>query len=258
MKAIILSAGQGRRLLPLTRRRPKCLINLSGISILEWQLFALREAGVEEVVVVTGFAAEEVEKAVHQADIRSMRVRLLHNPFYAVSDNLASCWVARHEMTGEFFIINGDTLSEPTIAKRLLANDKAPIVVTIDRKSNYDADDMKVSVEGDRLRAIGKTLNPSIVNGESIGFLRFNARGAELFLDEIDRAMKSEQGLKQWYLSAIDTIAKASGEVGTLSVEGLEWCEIDFPADLRKGEAMTRGWLAGYDGNEKLVRESHS
>src|SRR3546814_15351970 len=75
MKAIILSAGQGRRLLPLTRRRPKCLINLSGISILEWQLFALREAGVEEVVVVTGFAAEAVEKAVHQAGIRSMRVR---------------------------------------------------------------------------------------------------------------------------------------------------------------------------------------
>src|SRR3546814_2578331 len=58
--------------------------------------------------------------------------------------------------------------------------------------------DMKVSVEGDRLRAIGKTLDPSIVNGESIGFLRFNARGAELFLDEIERAMKSEQGLKQW------------------------------------------------------------
>src|SRR3546814_1009788 len=76
---------------------------------------------------------------------------------------------------------------------------------------------------------------------------------AELFLDEIERAMKSEQGLKQWYLSAIDTIAKASGEVGTLSIEGLEWCEIDFPADLRKGEAVTRGWLAGYDGNEKQI-----
>src|SRR3546814_5142883 len=90
MKAIILSAGQGRRLLTLTRRRPKCLINLSGISILEWQLFALREAGVEEVVVVTGFAAEEVEKAVHQAGIRSMRVRLLHNPFYAVSEDRKS------------------------------------------------------------------------------------------------------------------------------------------------------------------------
>src|SRR3546814_14215615 len=117
---------------------------------------------------------------------------------------------------------------------------------------------MKFSFGVDRLRAIGKTLDPSNVNGESIGFLRFNARGAELFLDEIERAMKSEQGLKQWYLSAIDTIAKASGEVGTLSIEGLEWCEIDFPADLRKGEAVTRGWLVGYDGNEKLVRDRKS
>src|SRR3546814_20858833 len=120
------------------------------------------------------------------------------------------------------------------------------------------SDLMKVSVEGDRLRAIGKTLDPSIVNGESIGFLRFNARGAELFLDEIERAMKSEQGLKQWYLSAMDTNANASGAVGTLSIAGLEWCEIDFPAALRKGGAVNRGWLAGDYGNGRLVLESHT
>src|SRR3546814_11868791 len=61
MKALILSAGQGSRLLPLTESRPKCLIELSGRSLLEWQLLALSRAGIDEVVLVTGFAAEQVE-----------------------------------------------------------------------------------------------------------------------------------------------------------------------------------------------------
>src|SRR3546814_11301517 len=81
MKAIILSAGQGRRLLPLTRRRPKCLINLSGISILAWQLFALRAAGVEEVVVVTDRTSVVTGKSVSvRVDLgvrRSIQKRML-------------------------------------------------------------------------------------------------------------------------------------------------------------------------------------
>ena len=57
MKAIILSAGQGRRLLPLTASRPKCLIELGGRSLLEWQLISLAAAGVREAVIVVGYGA---------------------------------------------------------------------------------------------------------------------------------------------------------------------------------------------------------
>ena len=63
MKAIILSAGQGRRLLPLTENRPKCLIPLATRSLLEWQLRNLAQAGVREAVVVTGFGADQIEGA---------------------------------------------------------------------------------------------------------------------------------------------------------------------------------------------------
>ena len=71
--------------------------------------------------------------------------------------------------------------SSAAIASRLIAAPSAPITVTIDRKPGYDADDMKVETEGDRLRAIGKTLPMERVTGESIGFLRFDADGAALF-----------------------------------------------------------------------------
>ncbi|RZM03328.1 MAG: phosphocholine cytidylyltransferase family protein [Variovorax sp.] len=179
-RALILGAGQGSRLLPLTEQLPKCLLDLNGRSMLEWQLRALADNGIAETVVVTGFRADLVEQALERIAPHGMTVRTLFNPFYKLADNLASCWMARAELRAPCLVLNGDTLFEPEIARRLLAAPSAPITVTIDRKPGYDADDMKVEVEGDRLRAIGKTLSAERVNGESIGFLRFEAEGAAL------------------------------------------------------------------------------
>lgn len=243
MKTIILSAGQGKRLLPLTADTPKCLLPLSGRSLLEWQLRALTKAGVEEVVVVTGFRADKVEAAIAETATGAY-VRTLHNPFFALADNLASCWVARGEMTGDFTILNGDTLFETAVAERLLAAPTAaPITVTINRKPSYDADDMKVSVSGDRLLAIGKILPSESVDGESIGFLRFSPEGGALFVSQVEAMLKVEAGLKHWYLSAVDRIAHETQSVGVLSIEGLDWGELDFPDDLSRNRAMTAAWV---------------
>jgi choline kinase len=248
MKAIILSAGQGRRLLPLTENRPKCLIPLSARSLLEWQLRNLAEAGVRETVVVTGFGADQVEATLRTTQVPGLSVRTLHNPFFALADNLGSCWAARREMEGEFLLLNGDTLFETAIAERLIdLPPTAPITVTIDRKSFYDADDMKVQTEGAQLVAIGKTLEAELVDGESIGFLRFTCEGGGLFRAAVDQAMRRPEGLKQWYLSVIDRLARTAGQVGVMSIEGLDWGEMDFPADVKRNEKMTRDWLTRDD-----------
>lgn len=243
MKAIILSAGQGKRLMPLTAEQPKCLIDLSGRSLLEWQLRGLAAAGVGEAVIVTGFRADRVEAALAGMDLSGIRVRTLYNPFYALADNTASCWVARHEMEGDFLILNGDTLFEPEIARRLLAQATAPITVTIDAKDDYDADDMKVRTDAaGRLLDIGKTLPLDIVNGESIGFLRFTAEGGKAFAAAVEQTLRSPEGLQRWYLSVIDTLAKRDASVGTVSIQGLEWGEMDFPDDVERNRALTSGW----------------
>ncbi|MBP7336219.1 phosphocholine cytidylyltransferase family protein [Niveispirillum sp.] len=243
MKAIILSAGQGKRLMPLTEDRPKCLIDLSGRTLLEWQIRGLAAAGVTEAVIVTGFRADRVEEALAAMDVPGITTRTLYNPFYALADNTASCWVARAEMEGPFLILNGDTLFEPEIARRLLAGARKPITVTIDAKDGYDADDMKVRTDADgNLQQIGKTLPLEIVNGESIGFLCFTAEGGKRFAAEVERTLRTPEGLRRWYLSVIDTIAKADGSVGTVSIQGLEWGEMDFPADVDSNRALTAGW----------------
>lgn len=241
----------------MTENLPKCLLGLGGRNMLEWQLRGLAAAGVRETVVVTGFRAELVERTIEQVAPAQMRVRTLFNPFYKVADNLASCWMVRHELHGSALILNGDTLFEPEIAKRLLAAPDAPITVTIDRKPTYDADDMKVVTAGERLTAIGKKLPMNTVTGESIGFLRFNASGAEAFVNEIERTMRTPEGVGLWYLSAIHRLANAATDVRVASIEGLVWGELDFPADLARCREIADEWAAK-EGNSAATPQSVS
>ncbi len=240
-RAIILSAGQGKRLLPLTASRPKALVDLSGRSLLAWQLARLDAVGVPEAVIVTGFAAEAVQAEIAALTFKQLRVRTQFNPFYAVADNLASCWIVRQEFDGDVLLLNGDTLFEQAIAERLIGAPPADIVVTVDRKGEYDADDMKVLTEGNELRAIGKTIET--YDAESIGFLRFSAAGARRFQAEVERVLRSPEGLRRWYLSVIDQLARFGGGVTVQSIEGLDWGEMDFPQDVEANTALTRRWI---------------
>jgi choline kinase len=240
MKAIILSAGHGSRLMPLTEVTPKCCLQPGGVSILEWQITQLAVSGIDEVVVVTGFGHEFVEDLVDQFE--GIKVRTLYNPFFRLSDNMGTCWVARHEMEGPFVLINGDTLFEAAVLQHLLTDaDHYPITLATDQKFSYDADDMKIWSERDRLCRVGKTLDMSHVNGESIGMMVFTRAGAEIFVNKIETLMKQGDGLKRWYLSAIDELAQ-SGVVGISSIHGLSWCEVDDPVDLAHAEQVVKTW----------------
>ena len=238
-RAIILAAGQGKRLLPLTEDRPKCLIELSGRTLLAWQLLRLQAAGVGEAVIVTGFRADAVEAEVDRLGL-TMPVRLAFNPFYTVSDNTASCWIVRAEFDREVLVLNGDTLFGPGVAERLLAAPPADITVTIDRKAAYDADDMKVLTEHGRLVAIGKTIEA--YDAESIGFLRFSPAGAAKFVSGVERVLQTPEGLRRWYLSVIDELARAGVDVKVCSIEGLEWGEMDFPQDVENLTRLSGTW----------------
>ncbi len=235
MKAILLSAGQGSRLLPLTEKIPKCLLKVGPISVLEMQIRQLRACGVRDVTVVTGYESEAVEALCAALSAPDAQVKTCFNPFYKAADNLASCWMVRHEMDGPFVLINGDTLFEAPVLERLLAAPPAPVIVAIDRKPAYDADDMKVETEGGRLLAIGKSLPPQSTTGESVGMLRFEARGASAFKTMLEEVMRRPEGLTLWFLRAIDHLAKQN-LVAVCSIESGVWQEIDFVEDFAKAQ----------------------
>ncbi|TVV75060.1 sugar phosphate nucleotidyltransferase [Sphingomonas solaris] len=238
-RAIILSAGQGSRLLPVTADLPKCLIPFAGRTLIEWQIGSLAANGIRDIHVVTGFREDKVAAAL--AGVADVDITLHFNPFFKVADNLGSCWIARDAMEGDFVILNGDTLISPQIVATLLAQATAPITVTVDVKDAYDADDMKVERDGDRLVAIGKRLTAEQSNAESIGMLAFRGEGPAIFRAEVEAMMRTPEGVLNWYLKAINAIAP-SGDVATVSIEGMEWAEVDFPADLDIAGALTARW----------------
>ena len=242
-KAIILSAGQGSRLGQLTHDRPKCLIEFNGRTLLDRQLDTLAACQVDEVTVVTGFNDHAIEAALARR-AGGPTVRTIYNPFYKVADNLGSLYVARDAIDGDTLVWNGDTLVSEPLMRRVLANRRQGIAVTIDRKPAYDDDDMKVSVGDDgRLHAIGKRLPRASVNAESIGLLAFRGDGAARFVEAIDRAIRTAEGTTIWYLRVIHHLAQQS-DVWTLDIEGEQWGEVDFPEDLDSAEALCRSWDA--------------
>lgn len=230
MQAIILSAGRGSRLLPLTTDLPKCLLPVGLTTVLGLQLDTLFKHGVEKVTVVTGFNSHLVKEEIASRQT-GPKIKTLYNPFFQVADNLASCWMARGAMKKDFLLINGDTLFSPNVLRTVLDAPASPIAVTIDQKDQYDGDDMKVTLDGTALTAIGKTLTPRQTNGESIGMLRFMGEGPKIFRDELKRLMKLEDGTKSWFLSAIDGLAKSGAPIGTINIKGSTWAELDTPED---------------------------
>lgn len=253
MRAIVLSAGQGKRLLPLTASRPKCLLEIiDDQSVLDFQLGSLARCGVEHTTVLIGFGAEYVEHRVAESHFGGMQVETLYNPFYAVTDNLATCWIARAAMTDDFILLNGDTVFEDDLLRRVLEASCESIAVTIDRKPEYDADDMKVTLDTDgRLIAIGKKLPLHTVDGESIGMLRFRGSGAQRYRDALDLAIRQPDSLRNWYLSVVNELAQKIA-VQTVSIEGLWWSEIDSPEDLAavRGHFLQRGDRPGAAGSK--------
>lgn len=239
--AILLSAGQGSRMLPLTAERPKCLIEFSGRTLIEWQIEMLARGGVRRIDVVTGFMTDLVEEVLDRIDDPRVSITTRFNPFYKVADNLGSCWIAREAMEGDFLILNGDTLVSEAIVRKVQEDSGWPIAVTVDVKDGYDSDDMKVEREGDRLLRIGKTLTAAQSNAESIGFLAFRGDGSTLFRDAVRRAMRTPEGVQHWYLKVIDSLAP-SGKVGTVSIEGEEWGEVDFLNDIEFATTLTDRW----------------
>jgi choline kinase len=242
MKAIVLSAGQGRRLLPLTADRPKCLLSVDGeTSVLERQLELLAECGVRQALVVTGFGADCVDERLAHHPVPGLAVQTLYNPFFASSDNLATCWLARGAMDEEFVLLNGDTLFERGVLERLLGTARAPITVTVDHKLRYDDDDMKVSLDASgRLLAIGKTLPLPSVGGESIGLLAFRAAGAKHFVAGLEHAVRKPAALRRWYLSVVNELTDET-RVETCSIRGLWWQEIDSSEDLERARSRYAG-----------------
>lgn len=230
MKVIILAAGKGERLYPLTRNTPKSLLDLGGgVTVIESQLDNIRAAGVTQVVVVVGYKAEQIEAKI--ASIEDMDIDVVYNPFYDMSNNLVSAWFAREHMREDFVLLNGDDVFESEVLSELVASPR-PITMVIDRKEHYDEDDMKVRLEENCIVEVNKLIAPEVADGESIGMMMFQGKGREVMHDTLERMVRFPHYRKVFYLQALQKIMDDGIPVYFSECRPEQWAEIDFHPDL--------------------------
>ena len=238
MKAIVLNAGYGGRLRPTTNGLPKCLLPVDADqTVLQVQLRTLAHCGIRHVTIMVGYEAEKIEHFLATHTIASLTVQTRYNPFFATTNTAVTCWLAIRDMTEDFVLLNGDTLFDSEILRRLLAAPRAPLVMAVDQKPSYDADDMKVMLTtGGRLKAVGKSLSASQIDGESVGLMAFRADGVAAFRSTLETTIRDPEALRLWYHDVISLMA-LTVPVNTVLIEGLWWREIDTAQDLAEVRA---------------------
>lgn len=223
--AIILAAGRGYRLGSLTERQPKCFLPVGPLTLLEHQLAALATHGVEPVVAVVGYHGELLKARLNSQAL------LVDNPRHASTNSLYSLWLAREYGRQGFVLLNADVLFDPEILRRVL-DSPYPEALAVERRSSFTPEEMKVELEGFRIRAMSKTLPPERSHAENVGLLKFSPQGARVLFDKIEDLLAA--GAEQNFCPyAFDAIA-GYHPLHAVPVDGLPWIEIDFAEDLRR------------------------
>jgi len=243
MKGIIIAAGMGIRLSPLTDNKPKCLLTIGGKTILQRQIETLRECGVNDIVIIRGYKKEMINYP---------GVRYYYNDNYENNNILASLFYAEKEMEGGFIASYSDILYGKEIVKKLLAS-KADISIIVDTKwrQAYKArtehpvsEAEKVLVKGNRVVKIGKApIGADEAYGEFIGLAKFSAKGAEILKTNYQRVKEEFSGKpfqhegrmfeKAYLTDMLQELIDRGFTVRNVDVEG-GWREIDTVQDYRR------------------------
>lgn len=224
MRAIILAAGAGTRLGPLTDGRPKCLVPVGGWPLLDYQLDALRRSGVDEVVLVLGYEADRVRAHCGRGAV------FVDNADWERTNSIYSLFLARHYLEGDTLLFNCDILFHPDAIGRLLREGSA---IAVDSRAARLAGEMNVRVDGDGwVAAIGKHLDPGAAQAVSVQLARFDRDGARQVRGEVERLVREE--VKDAFPTSAYGPLIAAGRLRAVEAGDLPWGEIDSAADLER------------------------
>jgi len=236
MRAVLLSAGIGSRLMPLTRNTPKSLIDIGGgYTLLERQLKALIDGGIDHVSIVTGYKSRQIEAKV--ADLSSPKIEIVFNPFYQIANNSVSAWFGLRGRTEDMMLINGDDIFSSRIVERLRTSN-CEIGMAVSFKALYDDDDMKVTIRDGRVVDVRKTISPDCTDAESIGMTVYRGRGLRSMQEQLRLMMEDEPAHQLFYLEALRNAASDGQAIEPIECAADEWAEIDFHPDLEFAKSV--------------------
>ncbi len=244
MNAIILAAGRGRRMKDKTDGRPKCLVELRGRPLLEWQLDALLEAGIDDIGIVTGYKREMLAKWAFNE---------FHNPHWAQTNMLSSLACAEEWLKeGPCIVSYSDIFYDPSAIQALMECD-APIAITYDPRwlelwrkrfedPLSDAETFRLNADSTLAEIGDKASTTDEIEGQYMGLLRFTPEGwGEV---ELIRTSVTSDVCDKMHMTGMlqRVIVAARMPITALPFEG-EWGEVDTPDDLAVYQDLQGGSL---------------
>jgi len=226
MKAIILAAGRSTRLYPITLDKPKCLLDLNGKILLDRQIETLKELGVEDIVVVTGYLNEMLEKACEG------KARCLHFSDFAKTNNLHTLNHIREELNDDVLVLFADVVFDKEILKDCIdSNENFNLVL----EQDLVPETMRAKTINGKVIGIGKHVSEEEAEGNFIGLAKFSKKGAELLKEELDN-LANDENSDAYYVLALNELAKKGHSISFTPVNGRNWTEIDTVEDYEQAK----------------------
>ena len=249
MRGIILAAGKAARLNGDGADTPKCLVRIGGRTLIERQIASLRDAGIDDIVIVVGAQAERVRRTC------GYDFTYVENVRYAQTNSMYSLWMARALLYEGFVVLNCDVLFHPALLNDLLTSRHEDALLLGYREASqppYGDEEMKVKVRAGRVVDMSKTMDPAEADGENLGIVKFGARGAAAVVRIMDDLI-ARGGLRDWAPRAFAAFAQQH-PLHAIGTRGLPWIEIDFPEDYaRARQDVLPAIEYGHDDDAAIV-----
>lgn len=233
MKCVILAAGIGKRLRPLTSGRPKCLLEIGGVPLLSVTIGNLLSNGITDIGIVTGFMSQKI-RSFAKKNFPKTPITFIDNKRYASTNNAFSLlhakgFVQNHPM----LLLDGDILFSKELLAMFLKASRKPNRVAVRVQGPHDREEIRVRINRwDHILEIGKHIPLESTYGESIGIEIFSAEAAARLFDILEQRMKTARGRSEFYESSFQQFIDQGNRLWAVDIEGHPAAEIDTAEDL--------------------------
>lgn len=235
MKAIILAAGIGSRLRPITDEKPKALVNVNSKPIIYYTLKSLMQNGIDEVILCVGYKATYLVNFC-ESNFPEINFTFVENKIYEDTNNMYSLYLAKEHLEGDVFIMNADVMFDQKIIKGMLEVSSSCVAVDVGR---YIDESMKVEVVDGMIVGMSKSITQANAYGSSIDIYKFKAQDLKAINQELKRIIKKQKIMNQWTEVMLDNLFKQKKiNVTVYNIENSKWYEIDNFEDLEQAEMI--------------------
>jgi len=236
MKAIILAAGMGSRIRPLTDNCPKSLLRIEGNTILELMVSHIRDCGINEIIFVVGYLQEKIIDYVRKR-FPGLDAHFVTNERYFETNTGYSLMLTKDWINASTFVkFDADVVFDKKILTKLIESEYDNCLC-IDKNINLDAEEIKVIIDKQsKVVKASKVVDPKDATGESIGIEKISGKYANLLFAELEIMMTDEENHQEYYESAYERLIENGVPIYALDISGLKWTEIDTHADFVMAE----------------------